>query len=156
MNSNHEVWQCKHYSLLVFSYNLHVYNSGRAWASPEFRRNIWQIRCTYVCMYVCMYVAIRRPCVHHAARMRIAQSITSCQRLVTLSNAHQRSKPWPLKKNPSTAAIEKRSRSSTEENRNSRKEKKEIGKAKAEQGIGNAEDAHDAYYLDTQQPTAVS
>ena len=46
-------------------------NLGWAWASPEFKRNIWQIRCTYVCMYVCvwvcMYVAICRPCVHHVA-----------------------------------------------------------------------------------------
>ena len=42
-----------------------------------------------------------------------------------------------LQRNPSTAAIEKRSRSSVEGNRNSRRGKKEIGKAKAEQGIRN-------------------
>ena len=25
-------------------------NSGRAWASPEYKSSIWRIRCTYVCM----------------------------------------------------------------------------------------------------------
>ena len=50
--------------------------SGRALASPEFKRNIWQIRCTYICMYVSVYVAIRRPRAHHAARMHNVQSIT--------------------------------------------------------------------------------
>ena len=33
-----------------------LYNSGRAWASPEYKSNIRQFRCTYVCMYLSIYL----------------------------------------------------------------------------------------------------
>ena len=92
--------------MIVWNRSQHVmraYNSGRAWASHEFKRNIWQIRCTYVCtvyvcmlcVWVCMCVAIRRPRVHHACAMCKALHL----RIVTLNNAHQRNQPWrPTKK----------------------------------------------------------
>ena len=43
------------------------YNSGRAWARPEYKRNMQQISlylCTYVCVWVCMYVCMQQYVIH--------------------------------------------------------------------------------------------
>ena len=51
-----EVFPCGQQGAYWFNYRT-SYNSGRAWASPEYKNNIWRIRCTCVCMYLCMYVS---------------------------------------------------------------------------------------------------